>query len=390
MTLASFKHLASTPASGPVQSPASGPVQGPTRVRARVPTLVRALARLASTIVAGSVVTLTIGACAQVNPPGGIATSAQPVASPTAPGAAPRTTPAPMSFAVFGDTPYSMAEERGLDRMMPALNRAEVEFIVHVGDLKSGQSPCSDELLSGRRRQLEQIRRPFILLPGDNEWTDCHRPEAGRYDPQERLTFWRRHLLEGWPALPAVHGLERQAAHEGNPLALPENRLWHASGVTFIAINLPGSNNNMSRPGTPDTEREQRTEANRRWLRHALEVARARQAGAMVLFIHGNPLFDRAREGPIARRDGFHAFKADLLALAREFDAPLLLVHGDTHSYQFNQPLRDEQGAIVRTAWRLEVPGSPTVGWVKVTIDTRQPNPFRPLQSQAISLEAAP
>jgi hypothetical protein len=125
-------------------------------------------------------------------------------------------------------------------------------------------------------------------------------------------------------------------------------------------------------------------------LRQALEAARAQQSAAMVLFIHGNPLFDRAREGPIARRDGFHEFKADVLALARDFNAPFLLVHGDTHNYQFNQPLRDDQGSIVRTAWRLEVPGSPTVGWVKVTVDTREANPFRPVQGQAISLEAAP
>ncbi len=337
---------------------------------------------LAASVLAGS-----LAACAQA--PQGTAASAAASAA-TASTATTGDSPPPMSFAVFGDTPYSLAEERALDRMIPTLNRAAVDFIVHVGDIKSGQSACSDELLLERRRQLEQIRKPFILTPGDNEWTDCHRPEAGRYDPLERLAFWRKRMLDGWPPLPATFGLERQANDARDPLALPENRLWHDARITFVAINLPGSNNNMSRPADPDLEREQRMRANRRWLDHALASARSRQSAAMVLFIHANPLLDRAREGPIARRDGFHGFKADLLALVRAFNAPFLLVHGDTHSYQFNQALRDEEGHIVRNAWRLEVPGSPAVSWVKVTIDTRQARPFMPMQGQAMSLEAAP
>ena len=28
---------------------------------------------------------------------------------------------------------------------------------------------------------------PLLYTPGDNEWTDCHRPAAGRYNPLERL-----------------------------------------------------------------------------------------------------------------------------------------------------------------------------------------------------------
>ncbi|MGW0200635.1 hypothetical protein [Nonomuraea sp. NPDC003201] len=28
---------------------------------------------------------------------------------------------------------------------------------------------------------------PFVLTPGDNEWTDCHRTAAGGYVPTERL-----------------------------------------------------------------------------------------------------------------------------------------------------------------------------------------------------------
>jgi hypothetical protein len=296
----------------------------------------------------------------------------------------------PITFAAFGDTPYSGAEERGLERLIPVLNAAPVDFVVHVGDIKSGSSSCSDEYLMAHRRLFEGIRRPFVLLPGDNEWTDCHRPAQGRFDPVERLAFLRRHVLFGWPALPAAFGLEAQAPDDRDPLALPENRLWHDGPVTFVALNVPGSNNNMARAGDPDTEREQRMTAVTRWLRTGLERARSHPSKALVVFFHANPMFDRAHEGPIARRDGFRGFKDELVRLARDFGKPVLLIHGDTHSYQFNQPLRDADGRVVPNVWRLEVPGSPFVNWVRVTIDPTQSPPFTTVQGSPLSLEAAP
>ncbi|MEU6787396.1 hypothetical protein ABZ912_50105 [Nonomuraea angiospora] len=35
---------------------------------------------------------------------------------------------------------------------------------------------------------------PFVLTPGDNEWTDCHRTAAGGYAPTERLDAVRTFL----------------------------------------------------------------------------------------------------------------------------------------------------------------------------------------------------
>ena len=55
-----------------------------------------------------------------------------------------------------------------------------------------------------------------------------------------------------------------------------------------------------------------------------------------------------------------------LARTAQRLNKPLLLVHGDSHDYYFDQPLRDAKGVVVPQLTRLEVPGSPRTEWVKV------------------------
>src|SRR4051794_19030315 len=94
------------------------------------------------------------------------------------------------AFAVMGDTPYSGAEERRFESMLSSLDREDLAFIVHVGDIKGGQ-PCSDEILLRRRAQFERSAHPFFYTPGDNEWTDCRGMPGGSRDPIERLARLR-------------------------------------------------------------------------------------------------------------------------------------------------------------------------------------------------------
>jgi hypothetical protein len=55
----------------------------------------------------------------------------------------------------------------------------------------------------------------------------------------------------------------------------------------------------------------------------------------------------------------------------------MLYVHGDTHAYTLDRPFRDSLGKPVENIVRLEVPGSPLVGWVRVTVDPNDPALFR-------------
>ena len=101
--------------------------------------------------------------------------------------------PGRFEFALIGDQQYDAESEAQFPRLMADLDRAEVEFVVHLGDFKPGTTlPCDDKLLQSRRQQFDGSRHPFIYTPGDNQWTDCHNPKAGGFVPEERLAALRR------------------------------------------------------------------------------------------------------------------------------------------------------------------------------------------------------
>src|SRR4029453_11630525 len=147
--------------------------------------------------------------------------------------------PAAPSFALMGDTPYSQAQANLLDSLIDRVNAEPLAFAAHVGDITSGQGPCDDDWLLERKRQFERFRIPFVLLPGDNEWTDCHRTG---FDPLERLAKWRQLFC-----IPVdVPGFTRQRGE------YCENVRWERDDIVFAGLNVPGSNNNLGRTGARD------------------------------------------------------------------------------------------------------------------------------------------
>src|SRR4051812_2509378 len=72
--------------------------------------------------------------------------------------------PGDVRFALMGDTPYSEGEVGRLDRLIEDLNREDLAFVVHVGDITSGRGPCTDEWFGERKSQFAKIRHPFVLL----------------------------------------------------------------------------------------------------------------------------------------------------------------------------------------------------------------------------------
>ena len=256
----------------------------------------------------------------------------------------------------MGDTPYSEGEVRRLESLIDELNAQPLAFVAHVGDITSGRGPCSDAWFEARKKQLARIRHPFILLPGDNDWTDCHRTG---FDPIERLQKWRSlFCLSGKQFL----NLEMQAG----PYC--EHVRWEHEGVLFVALNVPGSNNNLGRTSAMDAEHEQRMSAVFEWLDESIALAESRALAKVVVLMQADPF---ERHSP----DGFERLRKVLATHASWLGDELVLVHGDSHIYKDDTPLPGLR--------RIEVWGSPVVAWLRgsvlrgaLQIEAVPPSPF--------------
>jgi len=272
---------------------------------------------------------------------------------------------APFSFGVFGDTPYHDREIPAVGRVLAEMAHEGVAFVVHVGDIKRGASACSDELLRGRRALFDASPAPLVYTPGDNEWTDCHRASAGAYDPRERLDRLRALFFDSAESL--GQRTLRLARQSDDPRfgAYRKNARWIAGNVVFVTLNIPGSNNNLGRTDSMDAEYAERMRANLAWLDQAATLARELARRGLAIFTQADPRFGRGA----ARNDGYAGLRAALRALAADFPKPILFVHGDSHHYVLDQPLRNPHTRErLANFTRVEVFGSPTVGWVRIDV----------------------
>ncbi|WP_114638634.1 hypothetical protein [Polynucleobacter necessarius] len=119
----------------------------------------------------------------------------------------------PFKFIALGDMPYNIpADYARYERLISEINQQKPSFTVFVGDTKSGSIPCSDEYNQKVKSYFDRYEAPLIYSIGDNEWTDCHRPLAGSYDPLERLDKLRSTFFNHKESLGKRHlSLVRQA-----------------------------------------------------------------------------------------------------------------------------------------------------------------------------------
>ena len=286
----------------------------------------------------------------------------------------PYTTGADLVFALMGDTPYNDAEVRALDALIEDMNTQDLAFVVHVGDITSGRGPCTDAWFEARQRQYQRLRHPLILLPGDNDWVDCHR---SGFDPVERLEKMRRLFHSGDESIgQRTIRLERQSSIP-RFAEYREHVRWVAADVLFVGLNVQGSNNNLGRTPAMDEEYRRRMVAVLAWLEESMTLAAQRRLAGAVICIQANPDFEERYRRRPGVGDGFEAFREALRTHALRFGKPILFVHGDTHLYGQDRPLNDPStGKPIENFVRVEVPGSPQVRWLKAGISRERSGVF--------------
>lgn len=284
-------------------------------------------------------------------------------------------------FALMGDAPYGTLAVMSVNALIEEINaKPELLWVVHAGDIKQGGSPCSDDLLESRLDLFQQFNQPFILTPGDNEWTDCHRDTAGDYAPLERLEFLREHFF---PRVGYTLGRRPMAvtsqAQDTDFSEFRENVRWVHNNVVFATLHVVGSRNGaepfQGRTEADDREVARRSEAALSWLRSTFALARERELDGVFLVMQADPFFE-LRPGGYQRKP----FEPLLEALEQEtiaFGKAVLFAHGDSHKYRYDQPLRDRKtGKTIPNFWRVETPGGFVTAWLRVRVDPDTPRVF--------------
>ena len=227
-----------------------------------------------------------------------------------------------LTFSAMGDVPRQAWE----DTLLPAQIRSQnlygqSEFMLHLGDIKTGSAPCDEQVYKKVAGFLKELRVPVFIVPGDNEWNDCP-------DPEQAWSYWHRYFdrfEKNWASGPAI---EHQKGH-------PENMAWISKRVLLIGINLVGG-----RVYDPDVWQAMMA-ADSTWISEQFR-ANGDDVYAAVVFAQARP------------NKKHHWFMERFITQVRSFARPVLYLHGDGHRWLYDKHwqvenltrIQVDQGAI--------------------------------------------
>ncbi len=285
---------------------------------------------------------------------------------------------APKTVAILGDTPYGATQVANFPKDIDDLNAdQDVDWVVHVGDIKSGSTQCTDAYFTQIRAQFDRLADPLVYTPGDNEWTDCHRANNGAFNPLERLAKLRRVFFDR-----AYRTLGRPVpVLDESSRGLPENKLWSGRRVVLSSLHVVGSNDSLApwtglTAPTPEqqAEHDARLRGNLAWLKATFATARLTQARAVVLTMQAD-MWDPSAVAA-GQTTAFVPVVEEIARQARAFKKPVLLVNGDSHLFTQDTPLATVSsvypGAVVApNVTRITVQGSTNTprDWLKLSLN---------------------
>lgn len=289
--------------------------------------------------------------------------------------------------------------------MLAALNAADLAFVAHVGDFQFdarpynqnpaiASMPCVEENYRAIYDSFQSVRHPFILTPGDNDWTDCWPLAAKKVDPLALLAGLRTRFFPEGRSLGQRTIAVRNQSSDPQFAKFRENLLWSIGGVMFVSAHIVGSNDNSGRTPEMDAEHRERKAANIAWIKRAFAEAETARSRGLVILIQANPGFENfwpaaartryfipfiARGQALPKPSTAFGDYIETLALALEsYDKPVLLVHGDTHLFRIDKPLYSANtNRLLENFTRVETFGWPDTHWVRVSVNPADPQLFR-------------
>lgn len=250
------------------------------------------------------------------------------------------------TIVILADMPYSAKEKTMLQgpngTLYQLINKANPTAVMHLGDLKNGGKSCTDDLLIEHKKLLAQIYPGrLIYTPGDNEWTDCDRRSLPySFDELERLDFLINLMFHTPPLLesnlPSIISQPEQI----------ENKLWINDRLAISTLHIVGTSNGRAQIGKSNQENaikkvNQRDKLNLAWLK-SIEV-KAKNFDALIIgfqaeiYQQGVLESGSCDETTLKTCDAFILYRQAFEDLAKSIKKPVLISHGDTGEFCFEQ-----------------------------------------------------
>jgi hypothetical protein len=296
------------------------------------------------------------------------------------------------TIGLFGDVPYNAAGKVEYPRLLTDINGAHVKFSIFDGDLKAGgDGACTDALYTQSRDSFNSLNSPVVVVPGDNDWTDCwgrYGPGTGGFDALERLDHERQVFYPTNQSLGRhTMTVQRESAEPGYE-QYRENVRWVAGAVMYVGLNVQGSNDNLPHAGVDGearpaseiarmaAEHQQREQANIHWLDESYAAAKSQGLKGVLVSWQADPNFNNEQHLQPAQYDGFAEIVPELRKQVIAFPGQSALVHGDSHYFKVDKPLNYDNGQVITKFTRVETFGAANTHWVAATVDPRNPNLF--------------
>jgi hypothetical protein len=298
------------------------------------------------------------------------------------------------SFGLWGDMPYARSkDEPKMPRIIDSINASDIAFSLYDGDIKDGSSKCTDDVYTDALAMFGKIKKPVVYIPGDNEWTDCHRLNNGGYDNLERLAHLRKVMF---PTMDSLGQTTMKVERQGKlSEKFVENMRFVHNSIVFVGLNVPGSNNNKvlnekdcsnrsartpAQCDASNAEYLERDAANVAWMQEAFKLANEQKAPGIMLVWQGDPGFDLPEteefdESKMPTVSGYQNFLLKIVAETEKFPGQVVVVHGDTHFFKIDKPLYSPT-KLLPNLTRVQTFGSPAIHWIRVSVDPASANVF--------------
>ena len=211
-----------------------------------------------------------------------------------------------VEFLVIADVPYGDADFLALEEVLSNVSPA-MEFVVHLGDIKSGGSSVDPAVYYPQVADTLKISsQPLFIVLGDNEYNDMPDPDAALAEWMDNFLYfdqnWNHDL-----------GVMYQDIR-------PENFSFVIDQTLFVGLNLVGSTVHDA------DEWETRQADDLVWVEDMFAEFGTAVNNA-VFFAQAAPSLS-----------GYETFEAGFIAAAQDFDKPILYLQGDSHKWSLSEP----------------------------------------------------